>query len=344
MKLCFIMCPWEQVDPQWDSTLRLIHEAHHRGHIVAITTSTKLALRHTVAQALCSVLTVKGKPSSASSFFRTAERKQRVLPLAGFDAIVMRDDPPLDATVLNFLDSVKDDTFICNDIHGLRVANNKIFSAALWDPVHDFIPATHVSKNAEYLESVFADYQGEKMILKPLAGYGGHGVVVVDKAKTPDFKEFLRTYQGANHDEYVMLQEFVPGAEEGDIRILMLNGEAIGAMRRVPAPGDHRSNISAGGEAVKHALTREERALCKHVGPKLVRQGLFFVGLDVIGGKLIEVNVLSPGGVTRINRLNRTRLQSKVIDFIESVVTAKEVLLARKSQYQRIIEDAVSEA
>ncbi len=343
MKLCVIMDPWESIDPEWDTTLRLLHEAHGRGHVVAMTTPTNLTIRRTEAQALCSVITGADKPLNARTFYETAAIKRRLLPLAGFDVVMMRANPPLDTTTLNFLDSVKDDVFICNDINGLRIANNKIFTAALWDPTHDFIPETHVSKNADYLEQVYQDHPGDRMIMKPLDGYGGRGVMVIDKAVTPDLGAALHAFRGENGDAYVILQECVPGAEHGDIRILMLNGEAIGAMRRAPAEGEHRSNIAAGGTAVKHTLTREERALCRHIGPKLVREGLFFVGLDVIGGKLIEVNVLSPGGLTRINRLNRVRLQAKVIDFLESVVSAKAVLMARKSAFQRVIEEAVAD-
>jgi len=122
----------------------------------------------------------------------------------------------------------------------------------------------------------------------------------------------------------------------------MLNGEPIGAMRRVPSADDIRSNIHAGGKEVKHQLTKEEKELCRALGPKLVRDGLYFVGLDVINGKLLEVNVLSPGGIVRINRLNRTKLQTQVLDFILNVVSARELVLERKSAFRKAIEDAES--
>jgi glutathione synthase len=336
------MYPWERISPETDTTLRIIHEAASRGHVVAVTTPTNLTIRETIAHAFCSVIDPASIARSAQHFYKSARFKKSMLPLSGFDVIFMRANPPLDTTVLNFLDSVKDDTFICNDINGLRIANNKIYSAALYDPTNTFIPQTHVSKNQDYLEKVFMESEQDQMILKPLNGYGGQGVIIVDKKSRSSFRSLLDFYLGANADHYVILQEFVPGAEKGDVRILMLNGEPIGAMKRVPAEGEARSNISTGGTAVKHSLTKEEKALCQHVGPKLVRDGLYFVGLDVINGKLIEVNVLSPGGITRINRLNKTRLQSKVLDFVESVVVAKEVLAARKTQYRRLIEDVLA--
>ncbi len=344
MKICFIMYPWERVDPEYDSTLRMIHEAAKRGHMVALTTPTGLTIRNTAAYASAQVVQADKVPPKASSFYHSVQFKRRLLPLAGFDVIMMRDNPPLDTTVLNFLDSVKHDTFICNDIHGLRVANNKIFTAALYDPAHDYIPLTHVSKNTEYLDRMVRESDAAKLIVKPLNGYGGAGVEILKRDAPTPIEDQLHAYLAQRPNDYVILQEYVEGADQGDIRVLMLNGEAIGAMRRVPGADDPRANIAAGGSAVKHALSKAEKALCRHLGPKLVREGLFFVGLDLIGGKLIEVNVLSPGGLTRINRLNKVRLQAKVIDFLEAVVNAKNLILAQKTEFQRIIEDAVSSA
>ncbi len=118
----------------------------------------------------------------------------------------------------------------------------------------------------------------------------------------------------------MILQEYVEGAEEGDVRVLMLHGEPIGAIRRRPAKGDARSNISAGGTVEKYKLTKEDKILCKKVGEKLVRDGIYYAGLDLIGGKLIEVNVMSPGTITDINKLNNTKLQRKIVDYLERVV------------------------
>ncbi|KLV10580.1 MULTISPECIES: glutathione synthase [Photobacterium] len=341
MKICFVMYPWSKVEPENDSTLRLIHEAASRGHTVAITTPNNLTMRHSTAIAFCHVLKQGEVSANIPSFYRKAEFRKAQLPLAGFDVIFMRANPPLDTMALNFLDSVRDQTFIVNDIDGLRVANNKLYTTSLPDPGNEFIPATHVSKNRDYLERVLEENPNERMILKPLNGYGGKGVILVEKSAKSSVKSLLDFYIGDDKN-YVILQDYIEGAEEGDVRIMMLNGEPIGAMRRVPAQGDVRSNIHAGGKEVKHTLTKQELRLCKHIGPKLVRDGLYFVGLDVIKGKLVEVNVLSPGGITRINRLNRTKLQAQVIDFVETVVTAKEVSIARKNEFRQVIADATT--
>ena len=341
MKICFVMYPWDKVEPENDSTLRLIHEAASRGHTVAITTPNNLTMRHSTAIAFCQVLKQTEVSNNIPSFYRKAEFRKAQLPLAGFDVIFMRANPPLDTMALNFLDSVRDHTFIMNDIDGLRVANNKLYTTSLPDPNNEFIPVTHVSKNRDYLERVLEENQNDRMILKPLNGYGGKGVILVEKSAKSSVKSLLDFYIGDDKN-YVILQDYIEGAEEGDVRIMMLNGEPIGAMRRVPAKGDVRSNIHAGGKEVKHTLTKQELRLCKHIGPKLVRDGLYFVGLDVINGKLVEVNVLSPGGITRINRLNRTKLQAQVIDFAETVVKAKEVSIARKNEFRQVIADATT--
>lgn len=335
------MYTWDRIEPEFDSSLRLIHEASVRGLTVALTTPNSLTIRDSTAYAYCNVLKKTDKVSSSvPNFYKSAEFKRCKLPLAGFDAIIVRTNPPLDVTALNFLDSVRNDVFIMNDLDGLRIANNKLYTASFSGEASKYIPATHVSKSREYLESVLEESPTEKMIMKPLNGFGGQGVIVIEKSAPQNFRSLLDFYIGGDQGNYVILQEYVEGAEHGDIRILMLNGEPIGAMRRVPSANEIRSNIHAGGLEVKHSLCKEEKLLCKAVGPQLVRDGLYLVGLDVINGKLIEVNVLSPGGITRINKLNRVKLQQTILDFIENVVSSRELVLERKKIFRQVIEDA----
>ncbi|MBF0196251.1 MAG: glutathione synthase [Planctomycetes bacterium] len=342
MKICFIMYPWDRIECEFDSTLRLIHEFAVRGHTIACTTKNNLTMRDSISVAFCSVLKKQSKvPQNIKTFYHKAQFNKSRLPLAGFDAIVMRDNPPLDSMVMNFLDSVHEDAFIINDIQGLRIANNKLYTASLGGPMSPFIPNTHVSKNKDYLQKVLMDNPDGKMILKPLSGYGGRGVILVEKRARQSFRSLLDFYIGdEDNSNYVILQECIEGADQGDVRILMLNGEPIGAMKRIPAEGDMRSNIHAGGNAIKHNLSKQEVELCKSIGPKLVRDGLYFVGIDVINGKLIEINVLSPGGIARINKLNRVKLQAKYVDFVEGVVANKDLVQLRKSEFRKIIEDA----
>lgn len=338
------MYPWERIDYQTDTTLRMIHECALRGHKVAITTPVNLTMRHSVTSAFSKILTLKEIPSTPQSLYKKAKFKDEMVPLSGFDVIFMRANPPIDQMMLNFLDSVKDDTFIVNDIQGLREANNKLYTAALHDPNNEIIPVTYVSKNKDYLLKVIKESTKDRMIMKPLNGMGGSGVILIETSATQNINSLLDFYIN-NKDgstNYVILQEFIEGAEEGDVRVLMLNGEPIGAMKRVPADGDIRSNVHAGGTVQKHVLSKQEKLICRKIGPKLVNDGLYFVGLDIIKGKLIEVNVCSPGGITRINKLNKVKLQKKVVDFVEDVVEGKRLAIEKKSLFRKQVENAAT--
>ncbi|MDC8004198.1 glutathione synthase [Aureisphaera galaxeae] len=342
MNVCFIMYPWDEMDPENDSTLALIQELAKRGHGLAITTPANLTIRDSVAYAFSRCLRRADKVSSnLKSFHSKAEFYDEMLPLAGFDAIVLRSNPPLDMIMLNFLDSVKDDVFIMNDLDGIRRANNKLYTAVFEDENNEIIPRTHVTKNKEYLKNIIKEGP-EKMILKPLNGFGGSGVILIEKRAMKSINSLLDFYI-TNKDgtsNYVILQDYIEGAEMGDVRILLLNGQPIGAMRRVPGEEDHRSNVTAGGRVEKHSLTKVEKELCRRIGPKLVKDGLYFVGIDVINGKLVEVNVMSPGGITYINKVYKSRVQEKIIDFVEDKVEERVAAFERRQKLRKHVSDA----
>lgn len=343
MNICFLMYPWDEIDPENDTTLALIKECLSRDYGVGMCTPSDLTIHNSVTNALCTVIKKMDKvPNSQKTFYRKAELREESLPLAGFDVIFFRANPPLDPIMLNFLDSVKEDVFIMNSLQGMRVANNKLYTAAFGDSLSEIIPLTHVSKNKNDLIRHIKASNAEKMILKPLNGFGGSGVILIEKSAMKSINSLLDFYitgkDGSSH--YVILQEYVEGADQGDVRILLLNGEPIGAMKRIPSDDDHRSNVSAGGSIIKHNLTKSEKALCKQIGPKLVKDGLYFVGIDVIGGKLIEVNVMSPGGITYINKICKAKLQVDVINFIESKVLDKLQAFDRRSRLRKTVENA----
>jgi len=345
MNVCFIMYPWEQIDPENDTSLALIKECSKRGHGVAICTPANLTIRDSVTNAFCNVIKRMEKvPNTLKSFYNKAELREEMLPLAGFDAIFFRANPPLDPIMLNFLDSVKDDVFIINSLEGMREANNKLYTAAFGDAHSNIIPNTHVSKNKRYLVQQIKESKADKMILKPLNGFGGSGVILIEKSAMSNINSLLDFYisAGDGSSNYVILQDYIEGADKGDVRILLLNGEPLGAMKRVPGNDDHRSNVSAGGSIAKHSLTKEEKALCKQIGPKLVKDGLYFVGIDVIGGKLVEVNVMSPGGITYMNKVykNKNKVEEKVIDFLESKVLDKLQAFDRRTRLRKAVEEA----
>lgn len=324
MKICFIMYPWKSMDYTIDSTLLLIHEAAKRGHEVYTLQTDQLVIQDSQTKGFANKLKKGQKiPKSPQKFFKTAEFKEKLLVLGDCDVIMMRDDPPLDPLVLNFLDSIADDVFLINSIRGLREANNKIYTASYYDPKKEFIPTTYVSKNKKYLRSIIENHDGDKMIMKPLNGFGGKGVIVMEKSAMQNVNSLLDFYihgQDRHTSNYVILQDYVEGAEKGDIRVIMLGNKPLGAIRRVPAKGEARSNISSGGTAEKYELTKHDIKLCEKIGDKLVEDGIYFSGLDIIEGKLIEVNVLSPGGLVEINWNLDIPIQQHVIDYIEEKV------------------------
>ena len=332
MNICFIINDWYKMDPVIETSIRLIHESHIRGHNTGVLYPENLTIRNNVAYGFVKMLERKEKiPDNMVTYFNKTTFKEVMLPLSGFDAIFVRKNPPIDNIMLNFLDSIKDDVFIINDVEGMRKANNKHYTVGFYSPEVDFLPETHVSKNKKYLKRIIDESVHDKMILKPLNGYGGSGVIVIEKSAKHNINSLLDFYiDGSGERNYVILQEYVDGAQEGDIRVLMLNGKAIGAYKRVPAEGDIRSNIHAGGTPAKHELTEKQREICNKIGPKLVADGLYFVGVDIIHDKLIEINVLSPGGVTNINKMNKVKLQKDILDFVEDAVHKNDEIINKK--------------
>lgn len=332
MNVAFIIDEWETLNPSKDSSLRMIHECCLRGHRVGIIYPQNLTIRDNITYGFVKLLKVDSFSfSSFVSFHKSMKFEEKMIPINIFDALFLRKDPPIDSIMLNFLDSVKDEVFIVNDIDGIRKANNKLYTSSFHDPHNEFIPRTFVSKNIEYLKKVIQDFNTDKMILKPLDGYGGSGVIVLEKSARKNLSSLLDFYiNGKTGKHYVIVQEFIPEAEFGDIRVIMLNGEPIGAYNRIPSAEDNRSNISAGGSAAKYKLSAEEIRICRKIGKKLVHDGIYLAGLDIIAGKLIEVNVQSPGGLVNINKLNKTKLQSQIIDFIEDKVREIEDFFQQK--------------
>jgi glutathione synthase len=342
VNIAFIIDDWNDLTPNSNSGLRLIHESVSRGYKTAIIYPQNLTIRDNVVHGFVKFIQPFEKiPNSFPTFHQKVVFKEQMLPLRGFDAIFVRKDPPIDNIMLNFLDSVSDDVLIINSVEGMRKANNKLYTTSFGDIDGDFLPVTYVSKNKEYLKKVIAESKAEKMILKPLNGFGGSGVIVLEKSAKSNTNSLLDFYidNGAGKN-YVILQEYIEGAENGDVRILLLNGEPIGAMKRVPANDEVRSNVHAGGKAEKYTLSKADLEICKKIKPHLIKDNLHFVGIDVINGKLIEVNVLSPGGIVNINRLNKVKLQSKILDFVKDHVEHRESSIKKRISFKEIVRNS----
>lgn len=324
MHIGFIIANWESINPAKSSTLAIIKECVKRGHKVSLLYTNDLTVRNNIVHGLIKTIDKMEKiPDNPMSFHKKATFQKRMTPLHAFDCLMIRKDPPLNPIVFNFLDAIKDEVVIINDVDGIRKANNKLYTTTFHDPNNTFLPVTHVSGSKKFINRTIDESEAEKMILKPLDGSGGKGVIVLEKNARENINSLLDFYIDDGGDKYVILQEFIEGADQGDVRVLMLNGKFIGAYNRKPAAGEIRANIQQGGTAHKYTMTESQKRICKKIGNKLMADGLYFVGLDMIGDKILEVNVLNPGGITNINKLEKLKLHIKIVDFIEDKVNEK---------------------
>ncbi|WP_373020301.1 glutathione synthase [Thiomicrorhabdus sp.] len=326
MNIGFIIANWDQIEPTKNSTILIIRECMKRGHNVFILYPQNLTVRNNIAYGYVKKVEKMDKiPENIVQFYKKVTFKQTLTPLHGLDSLMIRKDPPIDPIMFNFLDAIKDECVIINDIDGVRKANNKLYTTTFNDPNNNFLPITYVSKNKEFIRHTIDEMPGDKVILKPLVGSGGHGVIVLEKNAQSNINSILDFYiHGQGDDNYIIIQEYIEGAEDGDVRVLMLNGKFLGAYNRKPPEGDVRANIQVGGTAHKYKMTDSQMAVCRKIGPRLAADGLYFVGVDMIGDKILEVNVLNPGGISNINRLDKKKLHVPVVDFIEEKVHEKE--------------------
>lgn len=320
-----MISPWESLTPTKNSTILVIRECLKRGHKVSVLYPENLTVRNNIAFGRLLRLESMDKISdNIVQFHKKASFKSLLTPLHSLDSLMIRKDPPIDPVVFNFLDSIKNECIILNDVDGIRKANNKLFTTTFSDPSNSYLPITHVSKDKEYIRKMINEMPGDKVILKPLVGSGGHGVIVLEKNAQSNISSILDFYiSGQGNSNYVIIQEYIEGAEHGDVRVLMLNGKFLGAYNRKPPEGDIRANIQVGGTAHKYKMTDSQMAVCRKIGPRLAADGLYFVGVDMIGDKILEVNVLNPGGISNINRLDKVKHHLHVVDFIEEKVNEK---------------------
>lgn len=311
-KFAFVMDPLETVQPDKDTTFVFMLESLARGHQTFFVGLKDLFSRghQGFARARrCEVM-------RATPHYRLLDDGADY-PLEHFDAIFMRKDPPADANYLyaTMLLSLADPhhTFVLNHPAGLREANEKLY--ALNFP--GAIPPTVVTYDIVRLKQ-FMDEQGGEMIVKPLDGHGGEGVFHAH-SRDRNLNAILETVTRFE-TRPIMAQRYIPEIRNGDKRLIVLNGEPLGGTFRVPREDEHRGNIHVGGNCVRAEITTRDRDICRMLRPRLERDGLYFVGLDIIGDYLTEVNVTSPTGVQEVDRLDGVNLEAKVIDFVESRV------------------------
>lgn len=321
MKLAFIIDPLFKLDPGHDSSVALMEAAQALGHEVWITQAHQLSVIQGQAWAmleqlqLIPVKLIEGRWIAVQNWYQVSQAI--LMPLEEMDAIFMRTDPPVNipylyATyILELINPEK--TLVINSPQGLREANEKMYTLQF----HQVMPDTVVSQD----KSIIRQFVEEKKaaVLKPLGGKAGEGILFLEPGDR-NFNSIIEvsTQQGR---EPVMVQDYLPEAQDGDKRIILLNGEPIGAVNRVPTGQEFRGNMAVGGRVEKTEITARESEICTIVGAKLREDGLYFVGLDVIGGYLTEVNVTSPTGIREIDRLSNTNLGKEVIDWLEKLTS-----------------------
>lgn len=322
MKFAFIIDPIERLDPGHDSSVALMEAAQALGHEVWITQANLLSVVDGKAWAvlepvqLTPVQLVNKLWVAESVWFAVGDRT--LSPLESMDAVFMRTDPPvtvpyLYATyILDYIDAAE--TLVINSPKGLRAANEKMYALQFTEAIPETIVSADKGVIREFLEA-----KGTA-VLKPLGGKAGEGILFLD-ASDRNFNSLieLSTLQGRVP---VMVQTYLPAAKDGDKRIILLNGEPIGALNRIPTGKEFRGNMAVGGRVAETEITEREREICTQLAPTLQRDGLIFVGIDVIGGYLTEVNVTSPTGIREADRLNGTRLGHQVIEWVEKFKSA----------------------
>jgi glutathione synthase len=306
-----------QTDPpeSWkiggDTTFMLCHEAQARGHRLFAYPPTALALERGRLTARARPMTLREVEGDHVSL-----AEARTLDLAAdVDVVLMRQDPPFDmayVTAAQMLETVHPDTLVVNDPASVRGAPEKLWAAAAFP---DLQPPTLVSGDLEALTD-FHRRHGD-VVLKPLHGAAGAGVVRL-KADDPNLEALVELFGGINRDPLVM-QAFLPAVAQGDKRIILVDGEVVGAINRVPGVGAVRSNLRVGGRAEPAELTARDLEICAAVGPELKARGLLFVGLDVIGGRLTEINVTSPTGAVQLKRFGGADAAKMLWERIEAL-------------------------
>ena len=325
MQIAFLMDRLDSIDPVTETTSYLMYECNQRGHTVFFLEPHDVYIRRNEVVARMRNITVPPNLSMKRywrSLINCLKRDELIFEsITDLDALFLRKNPPLIYQTMEFLAPVNDRVFMINSTRGQVLANSKLYTLNF----PEITPETHISRDPLRLKKIIDDFGGS-MVVKPLQRYGGEGVIKVSVRDTENLYSLINYYVQAFRNypdrEPIMVQEYIDGVQEaGDVRVLLLNGEILGAMRRQPQDGDFRTNIHAGARAYKHEVTPAEERICETIKERLVEDGLYFVGIDIIGDRLVEINCVSPGGIPRINRLNNAKLEAKVIDFIEQKVS-----------------------
>ena len=302
------MDPLESIDIDGDSTFVLALEAQKRGHGLYHYLPEELSYRHGRIVARARPFTVRRE---LGNHFSAGEAQ--VIDLATLDVVLMRQDPPFNLAYISathLLDRIHPETLVVNEPEAVRNAPEKLFVTQFTE----LMPPTLITYDIEEIRAFRAEH-GD-LVVKPLYGNGGAGVFLL-KRDDQNLTSLIETFRGFLK-EPLMVQRYIPEIRTGDKRIILIEGKAAGALNRVPAPDETRANLHVGARAEKAVLTRRESEICEIIGPSLEENGLIFVGIDVIGDYLTEINVTSPTGLQEIDRFDETNLAARIWDAIET--------------------------
>lgn len=309
MNALFVIDPPKQLDPDGDTSIALMRETVRRGGGVDVCEVGHLGIGEDgAAFADSEPIEVR----EGSDWY--AARERRAKPLAEYDVVWMRKDPPFDVDYLQatlLLSHAESSTLMVNSAQALRDANEKLFAMRF----PELCPETIVTKSVEALLG-FRRRMGGAVVVKALDEAAGRGVALIGR-DAEDVLQASLTAATAEETPFVIGQRYLPEVSEGDKRIIVVEGHPVGALLRIPQPGDFRANLHAGARPEGTTLTARDLEICEVIAPELRRRGIVFAGIDVIGGYLTEINITSPTCIREINRLDGVRLEASILDAVE---------------------------
>ena len=308
LKVAFQMDPIERIDIRGDSTFALLLEAQTRGHDLFYYTPQNLALREGALMAHGHTLNVEDKQGEHYTL-----SDERVIDLGDLDVVHLRQDPPFDMsyiTTTHLLERVQPETLVVNDPASVRNAPEKVFVLDYLD----LMPPTMVTRALGDVKAFRAQYKD--IIIKPLYGAGGEAVFLLKENDT-NLTPLVELFQLRLREPF-MVQQYLPQVRQGDKRIILVDGEFAGAINRIPARDETRANMHIGGTPTPVEMTPRDHEICERLGPELKKRGLIFVGIDVIGEHLTEINVTSPTGIREVKRFGGPDIAAMIWDVIET--------------------------
>ncbi|MDC1375895.1 glutathione synthase [bacterium] len=311
LKIAFLMDPLEKLDLKGDTSFALALEAQRRGHKIYHFTPDELVLR--TNKVLAKICKLELSYVNGINSYEYHEKKIEVL--SNFDIIMMRQDPPFDMsyiTATHILEKISKTTLVINNPFEVRNAPEKIFVTNF----SHLMPETLVTRDLNVIKSFRDEFKD--IVIKPLYGNGGQGVFHI-QPHDENFYSILEMFFKQSN-EPLMIQQYLKDVRNGDKRIILLNGEIVGALNRVPQKGESRSNMHVGGRPEKTSITKRDKFICDEISQSLKEKGLYFVGIDIIGDFITEINVTSPTGIREIKFNDNINIEEMFWDFLEDKI------------------------